>query len=162
MHLAHVKKVAPAPLAALQKTTPIDTTPVVDLEMVSTIIATRMHVLRAYARQVTLPVLRVETQRRSTAVRRYVGKLLVRHPMLLEPSARARLAQLLAEHSALRTVHDFRDRLATLWSGKIGNNERLIAHLRTWIQEAEHSGVAALEQFAVRLSGVSAETRRRI
>ena len=129
MHLAHVKKVAPAPLAALQKTTPIDTTPVVDLEMVSTIIATRMHVLRAYARQVTLPVLRVETQRRSTAVRRYVGKLLVRHPMLLEPSARARLAQLLAEHSALRTVHDFRDRLATLWSGKIGNNERLIAHL---------------------------------
>ena len=58
--LARVKKVAPAPLVALSGPRTDGYRPLVDLDTVSTIIATRMHVLRAYARQVTLPVLKAE------------------------------------------------------------------------------------------------------
>ena len=160
LHLAHVKKVAPAPLSALARPAAAAAGEAVDLETVSTIIATRMHVLRAYARLVTLPVLKAEAARSSSALGRYVARLLVRHPDLLDPSAKVRLQRLLAEHATLRTVQDFRDRLATLWSGSIGNNERLIAHLRIWVQEAERSGIVALEQFAARLAAVRAQSAR--
>ena len=158
--LARVKKVAPSPLVALERPGKAAAGDAIDLETVSTIIATRMHVLRAYSRLVTLPVLKAEAARSSSALGRYVAKLLVRHPDLLDQSARARLQRLLADHATLRTVHDFRERLATLWSGRIGNNERLIAYLRVWIQEAERSGIVALEDFAARLAVVRAQTAR--
>ena len=152
--LAHIKKVAPLPLPALAAPADRRAQHRVDLDTVSTIIATRMHVQRAYARLVTLPVLKAEALRGARDLGRYVPRLLVRHPDLLDEPARSRLQGVLAEHAALRTVHEFRDRLATLWSGRIGNNERLIAHLCAWIQEAERSGIAALEEFAARLAVV--------
>jgi stearoyl-CoA desaturase (delta-9 desaturase) len=72
---------------------------------------------------------------------------------LLDAGARARLQQVLAESAALKTVHDFRDRLAVLWSGNIGNNERLTAHLVEWVREAEASGIERLQEFARTLKG---------
>ena len=80
-------------------------------------------------------------------------RLLVRHPALLDEGARSRLQQVLAANAALRTVHDFRERLSVLWSGTIGNNERLTAHLRDWIGEAETSGIERLQEFARALKG---------
>ena len=127
--------------------------PIVDLDTVRTLITARMDVLRNYARSVTLPVLKVEAAASAGRLSVRVKRLLVRHPSLLDDGARARLQQVLAENAALRTVHDFRDRLAVLWSGSIGNNERLTAHLREWIREAEASGIERLQDFARALKG---------
>ncbi len=140
--LARVRKVAPRALMDAPRA-------VVDLDTVRTLITARMDVLRNYARTVTLPVLKLEIARGAGSVRR----LLIRHPSLLDDTSKARLQQVLAEHAALRTVYDFRDRLSVLWSGSIGNNERLIAHLRQWIVEAEASGVDRLQAFAQSLKG---------
>jgi stearoyl-CoA desaturase (delta-9 desaturase) len=126
---------------------------VVDLDTVRTLITARMDVLRNYARTVTLPVLKLEIARGAGSLGVQVRRLLVRHPSLLDDTSKARLQQVLAEHAALRTVYDFRDRLSVLWSGSIGNNERLIAHLRQWIAEAEASGVDRLQAFAQSLKG---------
>ena len=144
--LAKVRKVAPRALTDAPRAT-------VDLETVRTLITARMDVLRNYARNVTLPVLKLEIARGAGSLGAQVRRLLVRHPSLLDETARARLQQVLAEHAALRTVYDFRDRLSVLWSGSIGNNERLIAHLRQWIAEAEASGVERLQAFAQSLKG---------
>ena len=144
--LAKVRKVAPRALAAAPRAS-------VDLETVRTVITARMDVLRNYARSVTLPVLKAEVSRSAGTLSLRVRRLLVRHPALLDEGARSRLQQVLAANAALRTVHDFRERLSVLWSGTIGNNERLTAHLRDWIREAEASGIERLQEFARALSG---------
>jgi len=144
--LARVRKVAPRALMDAPRA-------VVDLDTVRTLITARMDVLRNYARTVTLPVLKLEIARGAGSLGVQVRRLLVRHPSLLDDTSKARLQQVLAEHAALRTVYDFRDRLSVLWSGSIGNNERLIAHLRQWIAEAEASGVDRLQAFAQSLKG---------
>lgn len=99
----------------------------------------------------TLPTLRAEAGLRANAASGKVRRLLVRHPSLLDEAARARLQQVLAQSAALRTVHEFRERLAVLWSGKIANNERLTDYLRDWIREAEASGIERLQVFARQL-----------
>lgn len=144
--LAKVRKVAPRPVVEAPRAQ-------VDLETVKTLITTRMDVLRDYARTVTLPTLKAEVARGAGAVNLRVRKLLVRHPSLLDEGSRARLQKVLEQSAALRTVHDFRERLAVLWSGKIGNNERLTEHLREWIREAEASGIERLQAFARQLRG---------
>jgi len=144
--LATVRKVASRASAEAPR-------PIVDLDTVRTVITARMDVLRNYARSVTLPVLKAEAAASAGRLSVRVKRLLVRHPSLLDEGARARLQQVLADHAALRTVCEFRDRLAVLWSGRIGNNERLTAHLREWIREAEASGIACLQEFARALTG---------
>ena len=144
--LAQVRKVAPRALAAAPR-------PMVDLDTVRTVITGRMDVLRNYTRSVTLPVLKAEAAASAGRLSLRVKRLLVRHPALLDESGRARLQQLLAEHAALKTVTDFRDRLTVLWSGTIRNNERLTAYLREWIREAETSGIERLQEFARALKG---------
>jgi stearoyl-CoA desaturase (Delta-9 desaturase) len=144
--LATVRKVANRAMAEAPR-------PIVDLDTVRTVITARMDVLRNYAKSVTLPVLKAEAAASAGRLSVRVKRLLVRHPSLLDEGARARLQQVLAEHASLKTVYDFRDRLAVLWSGRIGNNERLTAHLREWIREAEASGIERLQEFARALKG---------
>jgi stearoyl-CoA desaturase (delta-9 desaturase) len=146
--LAKVRKVAPRlvePRSVQSARRPVD------LETVRTIIAARMHVLRSYARQVTLPVLKSELRASAGALNRRLKTALIRHPSLLDDGGRRRLQEALGSCASLRTVHEFRERLAVLWSGSIGSNERLIAHLGAWIREAEQSGIERLQLFAARL-----------
>ena len=146
--LARVRKVAPR---LVEPRAPVAARRPVDLETVRTIIAARMHVLRSYARQVTLPVLKSELRAGAGALNRRLKTALIRHPCMLDDGGRRRLQEALGSCASLRTVHEFRERLAVLWSGSIGSNERLIAHLGAWIREAEQSGIERLQQFAGRL-----------
>lgn len=144
--LAKVNKVAPRPVivpAAREH---------VDIENLRAIIVNRMHVLRDYTKQVTMPALRREraVAAGNEALRR-ARKLLVRRPQLLDEGSRHRLYELLSEHATLQTVYDFREKLRTLWSGANVSNERLLQQLRDWCAEAEASGIQVLEDFAARL-----------
>jgi len=144
--LAQVRKVAPRARVEAPR-------PMVDLDTVRTVITARMDVLRNYARTVTLPVLKAEAARSAGALSLRVRKLLVRHPKLLDDAARQRLHQVLEQSAALRTVHEFQERLAVLWSGTIRDNERLTGYLREWVREAEASGIERLQEFARALKG---------
>jgi len=146
--LAKVNRIAPAPARVEPRRS-------VDLENLRAVIVNRMHVLRDYSRTVTLPVLRAELKRRTeqTNLTRGVRKLLIRHPRLLDAGAAARLQEILRNHQALKTVHDFRERLQQLWSGASASNERLLAQLGDWCAQAEASGIKALQDFALTLRG---------
>lgn len=144
--LAKVNRVAPRP--SFRKAVGSH----VELENLQAIIVNRMHVLRDYTRQVTLPVFDREKAiaAGSNAFKR-AKKLLVRQPMLLDDAAKIRLKELLSHHAALETVHQFRERLQTLWSGAQVSNEHLLQQLQQWCVEAEASGIQALENFSARL-----------
>ncbi|MEN7342120.1 MAG: fatty acid desaturase [Pseudomonadota bacterium] len=143
--LAKVKKVAPEP----ERNRPVAE---IGLEQVRAVIVNRMHVLRDYTREVTLPTLKTERARGAEWLKR-ARKVLVRQPALLDQRARQRLDQILENSSALKTVHEFRDRLQALWSGSTISNERLVEQLRQWCEEAEASGIRTLQEFADRVRG---------
>ncbi len=146
--LARVRKVAPRPVLQERSAAHID------LENLKAIIVNRMHVLRDYTKHVTLPVLKREKALAMAAGNRALTrarKLLIRQPRLLDDHAKDRLRQVLSDNAALKTVHEFRERLRELWSGANVSNERLLAQLKEWCAEAEASGIKVLEDFAARL-----------
>lgn len=143
--LAKVKKVAPRPVVA----EPAET---VDIETLRAVIVNRMHVLRDYTRQVTLPEFRRGQD--GDPLWRRAKRLFVRQPALLDEAARERLHLLLERNPRLATVYQFRERLRELWSGATNvSNEKLVAQLRQWCNEAEASGIKALQDFARKLRG---------
>ncbi|MEJ2602980.1 MAG: fatty acid desaturase [Gammaproteobacteria bacterium] len=143
--LARVKKVAPKPVVRESAGT-------VDIDTLRAVIVNRMHVLRDYTKNVTLPEFRRE--KREDPVWRRARRLVVRQPALLDDSARERLQALLARNPRLATVHHFRERLRELWSGATNvSNEKLVSQLGQWCNEAEASGIKALQEFARRLRG---------
>ncbi len=144
--LAKVNKIAPRPVLQEKPDSSID------IDNLRAIIINRMHVLRDYTKQVTVPVFKKE---KALAVGNKAfhraKKLLVRRPMLLDENAKLRLGKLLEDNVALQTVHEFREKLSELWCGANVSNERLLTQLREWCTEAEASGIKVLEAFAERL-----------
>ena len=144
--LVKVNKVAPRPVLRKMPGSKID------IENLRAIIINRMHVLRDYTKQVTVPVFKKE---KALAVGNKAfhraKKLLVRRPVMLDKDAKLRLGKLLADNAVLQTVHEFRESLSELWSGANVSNETLLAQLKEWCAEAEASGIKVLEDFAERL-----------
>lgn len=144
--LAKVTRVAPEPVKVEPRLQ-------IDLENLRAVIVNRMHVLREFSRKVTLPVLRAERAREKSTLLSGVRRLMIRHPRLLDAHASARLREILDRNLALKTVHEYRERLAQLWSGANASNERLLAHLKEWCAQAEQSGIKGLQEFARSLRG---------
>ena len=144
--LARVIRIAPEPARVAPRSH-------VDLDTVRAVIVNRMHVLREYSRNVTIPVFREELREAGGKLSNRVKKLLVREPVLLDNVARSKLKEVLATNHVLNTVHDFRERLRVLWSGANMSNESLLQHLKDWIVQAEASGIKGLQDFAASLRG---------
>jgi len=147
--LAEVKKVALAPIVDAPK-------PNIDLDTVRTVVASHVHVLADYARRVVHPVHRDEIARADRALRaalKPLKRLIYRTDLLLGERDRARLVQGLAHSKALATVYDFQRQLAALFNERQATQERLLQSLQEWCQQAEQTGIAALEEFALRLRG---------
>ncbi|HKE96730.1 MAG TPA: fatty acid desaturase, partial [Povalibacter sp.] len=144
--LARVIRVAPEPARVAPRVH-------IDLETVRAVIVNRMHVLREYTRNVTIPVFREQLLAAGGQLSRRVKKLLVREPVLLDQASQSRLKEVLANNQALQTVHEFRERLRVLWNGSSMSNESLLQHLKDWIAQAEASGIQVLQDFAATLRG---------
>lgn len=145
--LCKVRRLAPQPAVA-------DSPRAVDIQTLTAVLQNRMHVLRNYTRKVTLPVFRREKRvNRGNETLRRARKLLVSGPILLDEAAKARLARLLEDNLALRTVHEYRQQLLELWGQANVSNERLIRQLKEWCNRAESSGIDALHDFSANLRG---------
>lgn len=145
--LAKVRRVAPTPV--------LEERDIVDIQTVRAVVVNRMHVLREYARSVTLPVLAAEKKRAGTErvkdMWSKARRVLIRRPELLDCNHRQKLDALLANNDTLKTVHEYRERLRELWSGAAVSNDKLIAQLKEWCQQAEATGIQALQEFSDRL-----------
>jgi stearoyl-CoA desaturase (delta-9 desaturase) len=144
--LARVRWAAPRPQRA-RRDRELD-----DEKTLNTLFTHRMHVLRAYARQVVLPVCRELARREPRgALPPGTPKLLIRHPAVLAEEARRRLRELLEKYEVLRRVVDYRESLQQLWNEAAANQGRALTQLREWRRRAEGSGIGALQEFAQRL-----------
>jgi stearoyl-CoA desaturase (Delta-9 desaturase) len=118
-----------------------------DADTVDALFTNRLHVLRAYARRVVLPVCR-ELKRREPhgAVPAAAPRLLIRHPALQAEEARRRLRELLERYEVLQRVVEYREGLQLLWEEASAREG--LARLRDWCRSAEESGIGALREFA--------------
>jgi stearoyl-CoA desaturase (Delta-9 desaturase) len=147
--LARVKKVAPEPRVIEGKCS-------VDMETLRAVIVGRMHVFARYAQEVLTPVTRAEICRSEQHCRRlfrHTRRLLLAEGSRLDGAARRRLEQVLAQSQRLRTVYQFREALRDLWERSAPSQEALLKALQEWCQQAEATGIQALENFARRLRG---------
>ncbi|MBV9345385.1 MAG: fatty acid desaturase [Gammaproteobacteria bacterium] len=144
LRLARVRWVAPRPRYAVHPGP-------LDAATLDALFVQRVHVLRAYARGVVVPVCRELARLEPRALPRGTARLLIRHPALLADEARRRLRELLERHEALRRVIDSREALQQLWNEAAANRGRALQLLRDWCARAEGSGIAALREFAQRL-----------
>jgi stearoyl-CoA desaturase (delta-9 desaturase) len=149
--LARVKKVAPEPRVLEGKGA-------VDMDTVKAVVVGRMHVAARYAREVMAPVTRAElcrSERHCRKVYRRARRLLVLEGARLDEQARRGLEQVLAQSKKLETVYQFRERLRDLWERTAPSQEALLKSLQEWCQQAEETGIQALQNFARSLRAYS-------
>ena len=151
LKLAKVRRVANPPQL---ETTSRATT---ELDELRAIIVHRMHVLRHYTHNVTLPVLRREIESLGEnanslvhATRRHLSW------EKFDEGSRQRLDELAQRHPSFKTVLKFRSELKQLWEGAHTSNERLLAEFREWCTRAEQSGIQGLQEFVAYLKSFRA------
>jgi stearoyl-CoA desaturase (delta-9 desaturase) len=150
--LARIKRVAVQPELLTETKSP-------DIDSLRAVIVNRMHVLRHYTNNVTLPVLRRELEslgENANAVVAATRRLLAWQPEMLDAPSREKLADLIARHPPLKTVLDYRNDLKNLWEGAHQSNERLLAEFRRWCADAEASGIHYLKDFVAYLKSFRA------
>jgi stearoyl-CoA desaturase (delta-9 desaturase) len=148
--LAKVKRVAP--LRALI----LDHRESVDLDTVRAVVRYRMHVMASYARDVIRPVLREQRKGCDSSCKRalrHTRGLLIRDASLIKGHARERLDQVLARFHDLKTVYQYRQQLQSVWTRKAASQDVLLRALQEWCQQAEKTGITALQDFSQRLRG---------
>ncbi len=114
----------------------------------------RFTVMTDYYRQVIIPVLQDEARQHRISVRRVLrkGRRLMRaERRFLNRKADATLQHWLEHWQQLKTVHEHRQRLLSLWERHTTQPEQLLQQLKHWCEEAERSGIAALQNFARQL-----------
>ena len=71
----------------------------------------------------------------------------------LDAASRERMTAFTEKHPRLRTVCEFRARLAELTERNGRNAEGMVEALKDWCREAEATGIRTLADFAARLKG---------
>ena len=150
--LAHVKKVPPK-LA-------LGTTPLAaDGRTLEAIIANRYEVMARYANEmkaaVAAELARVKAQGAVSSARlrnlALAQAWLHRDEDKIPQGVKPSLQQALGESPQLAKLVAMREELRSLWTRTNVSAEQLVADLQTWCREVEESGIAALQDFSMKL-----------
>jgi len=148
MGLASVKKVPPKLLLGAVQ-------PVADEKTLEAVIAHRYEVMAGFARELRrtakAELASLKARRADVSVMKVASRWLHRDVEKVPAAALSVIAQARAEHPVLDKMVTMREELRQLWMSTSSSREQLAADLQSWCQRAEASGVAALEQFALKL-----------
>lgn len=143
--LARVRRVYPRPRFSPSPSR-------LDVESLRAVVTNRMHVLRAYRREVLLPVLREELAHgRLGRYFRRDRRLLMRDERLLDDAALSRRERLIARFPKLQAAWHYREGLRAIWEERGHSNEKVLERFREWVSSAESSDITGLAEFAARL-----------
>ncbi|HEX5313712.1 MAG TPA: transposase [Gammaproteobacteria bacterium] len=144
--LARVRRVFPRPHLSERPAR-------IDVDSVRAVVANRMHVLRAYRREVLIPMLRRElAERRRERQFRHMRRLLLKDSTLMDSSKLSQRERLIERYPGLAVAWRYRERLRAIWEERAASNERVRKSLSNWCQDAEASGIESLARFATRLT----------
>ena len=152
--LARVRKLAPKLIIDFNKR-------LADLDTVRAVVANRLQVMTDYARVVVKRVYKEEKVEATTVKKRLLAsnrRLLIKHPALLDASAKQRLEELFNHSATLHTVHEFGQRLQRMWQEKSAGYEHLLESLQEWCNQAEATGIEALQEFAAKIRGYTLQS----
>ena len=153
MGLAKVKKVPPKlQLGSIQ--------PVADEKTLEALIAHRYEVMAGFARAMRdagrLEVAALKSKNADASVLRVANRWLHRDDDKVPASAKPQLAQARAEHPVLDKMVIMREELRQMWLTTSASREQLIVDLQGWCHRAEQSGIAALNEFSMKLRAAKA------
>jgi len=146
--LAHVKKTPP-------KLAYGDIKPVADDKTLEALIANRYEIMAGYAagmqRAFQQEVASLKARSADTAVIKAASRWLHRDEDKVPPTVAPVLAQARAASPVLDKMVTMREELRQLWLNTSLSREQLIADLQAWCHRAEESGIAALQEFSMKL-----------
>ena len=151
--LARVKKVPPKlQLGAIA--------PVADEKTLEALIAHRYEVMAGFARAMRdagrVEVAALKSKNADSSVLRAANRWLHRDDDKVPASAKPQLAQARAEHPVLDKMVIMREELRQMWLTTSASREQLTADLQGWCHRAEQSGIAALNEFSLKLRAARA------
>ena len=157
VRLAKVLRVAPS----------LDVRPnihVPDTDTMKALLAHRFQAMTDYQRNVLAPALREEARAAGAKLRallpRHQRKGLVDDGRWLKPEAREQMRQWVAQRPRIRTLVEYRQKLASVLETRTSNAADALHNLQAWCREAEASGIRALQDYAARLKGYSLQSAR--
>ena len=141
-----------------------DIRPVADEKTLEALIANRYEVMAGYARgmretcKVEIAALKAKGDAASSRLvtLKSAKRWLPRDADKVPATAVSQLAQARAEHPVLDKMVVMREELRQMWLNTTVSREQLIKDLQAWCHRAEDSGIAALQQFSLRLRAVHA------
>ena len=133
-----------------------------DGETLRALLSHRFQAMTDYQRNVFTPALREEAAVAGAKLRkllpRRLRKGLVNDGRWLKPACREQLQQWVQQRPRIQLLVEHRARLSALLEARTHDAAERLKHLQQWCQEAEASGVAALQAYAARLKGYSLAT----
>jgi stearoyl-CoA desaturase (delta-9 desaturase) len=128
-----------------------------DTETVKALVAHRFQAMTDYQRNVLKPALREEAAAAGAKLRallpRKLRKGLADDGRWLQPDAREQLQAWIASRPRIKTLVEYRARLAEVLETRSNDAGERLKRLQAWCAEAEASGVRALQEYSARLKG---------
>ncbi len=155
-------------LAKVRKTAPVMRLGTVkaqaDAHTLEALIAHRYEVMAKYGRELRracaaeLAALKQAGLHRSTrgTELRLASRWLHRDEDKIPQSLKAEIARAVAQSPALAKLVSMREELRALWTRTNVSAEQLVVDLQAWCRRAEESGIAALQEFSLRLRAAQA------
>ena len=151
--LATVKKVPPKlQLGSIQ--------PVADEKTLEALIAHRYEVMAGFARELRrtgkAEIEALKARNADVSVLQAANRWLHRDDDKVPAAAKSQVAQARAEHPVLDKMVTMREELRQMWMSTSASREQLAADLQGWCRRAEESGIAALQEFSMKLRAARA------
>jgi stearoyl-CoA desaturase (delta-9 desaturase) len=135
-----------------------------DAGTLEALIANRYEVMAQYAKQVRRvcagELAKLRSQGMSNGVRgmnlKMARRWLHRDDDKIPQAVKPQLQSAMAEHPMLAKLVAMREELRALWTRTNVSPSQLVADLQAWCRKAEESGIAMLQDFALRLRAVQA------
>ncbi len=153
MGLATVKKVPPKlQLGSIQ--------PVADEKTLEALIAHRYEMMAGFARGLRrtgrAEIEALKARKADVSVLQAANRWLHRDDDKVPAAAKSQVAQARAEHPVLDKMVTMREELRQMWLSTSASREQLAADLQGWCHRAEESGIAALQEFSMKLRAARA------
>ena len=153
MGLATVKKVPPKlQLGNIQ--------PVADEKTLEALIAHRYEMMAGFARGLRrtgkAEIEALKARKADVSVLQAANRWLHRDDDKVPAAAKSQVAQARAEHPVLDKMVTMREELRQMWMSTSASREQLAADLQGWCRRAEESGIAALQEFSMKLRAARA------
>ena len=135
-----------------------------DTDTLKALLTHRFQAMTDYQRKVLMPALREESRIAGARLRamlpRKLEKGLVDDGRWLKPDAREQLQQWIDQRPRIRTLVEYRARLAAVLESRSQSANDTLQQLQAWCREAEASGIEALQEFSLRMKGYSLQPVR--